>query len=123
MALTTQLSIVRGDTCAWSVAVTFNGAVFSLVGCTLRFTVKRSPKDSDADAVITRTSVGNGISITDAANGLAQIVLTPTHTANLQPLENYVWDLQVTTVSGQVYTPDGLRGKISVIADVSRTTP
>lgn len=124
MALTTNLTIVRGDSAAWSVAITLNGSAYSLFGASLRFTVKASPNDADVDAVIVRTTaLGDGIAITDANAGLARLTLGTTHTAALEPGKTYVWDLQITSAAGDVYTPDGLRGLVYVSADVSRTTP
>lgn len=123
MANTTQLSVIRGDTSSWNVAVTLNGEVYPLTGSSLRFTVKRSPNDPDSAAVITRTSATGGVTITDGAAGKARITLGPADTTTLDPGATYVWDFQITTSGGSVYTPDGLRGPFTVSADVSRTTP
>lgn len=72
--LNQRLTMVRGDNAAWQgIAVDpTNGLAKNITGCTITFYAKRSSTDDDSAALITKT-VGNGITILNAANGIFQV--------------------------------------------------
>ena len=105
-----QLKIDRGT--RYTIGVTFqkNGEAQSLVGATVRFTMKPDEWDSDANDTNApvRKDVTNGNS-----DGLAEIVILPADTATLEP-GNYVYDIKVDEQSnGQhIYKLD--EGKVKL---------
>lgn len=87
-----QLKINRGRTYRRTLdAFMIDGVVTSLVGATVRFTMKTAEYDDDMDdseAAITKN-------ITDGtAEGVAEILLTPADTAELEP-GKYFYDIVV----------------------------
>lgn len=115
------LSMTRGDTFAFNLAVTSAGAPFNLTGCSIRVTAKWDYANLDAAAVFTRT-IGSGVTVTNAAGGLATVVIAPSNTSTLpaNPVNLY-YDIQVTDGSSNVYTVNS--GILTVSPDVSITTP
>jgi len=80
----TPLSLTRGDTDFLDGTATKpDGTAQPLTGWTIRFIVKRRPGDPDNEAVITKTTADGGIQITDAAQGLYTVPITPADTAGL----------------------------------------
>jgi hypothetical protein len=114
--LNLQLTMVRGDTYSFDIAVLQNGAPFNLTGCTLLFTAKYNVRD--ASPFFQRSSVTGGITVTNATGGLATVAFTPSNTT---PLALHIYDLpydiQVTDGSGNIYTP--IRGILRVLPDVT----
>jgi len=111
----TPLEIIRGDTTQYT--ITFKdsvGAPIDISGWTIFLTVKGSIFDSDDKAVIKKD-----ITITDGSGGQAVITLLPTDTATLPPL-TYLYDIQVKTNTGEVYTV--LLGDFTIIGDVTVRT-
>lgn len=97
-----QLKISRGTT--YSINYTFqrNGVAASLVGATVRFTVKSTEYSADAndtDAAIVK-NITNG-----TADGSAVITINPTDTALLTPTK-YFYDIKVKLPDGEVYKTD-----------------
>ena len=83
-----------------------NYNVVDITGAKIMFTVKKNFYDADSLAVIQKTT-DDDITITDAANGVAQIRLTP---ADTDPATNtdldlttYVYDIQVQ-LHGNTFT-------------------
>lgn len=102
------LKISSGTTFPISVTFQRNGAPESLVGATVRFTVKSSEFSSDltdSDASI-KKNLTNG-----TAEGLIVITIDPEDTASLTP-GNYYYDIKVETASGDIYKID--EGKIKL---------
>lgn len=96
--LTNQnLDIYRGEDKSWGISVAIDGPV-DLTGAALAFTVRRTYTGT---ALVTKT-VGDGITVTDAANGQATLALVPDDTADLTIATHY-YDL-VLTLSGKSYT-------------------
>jgi hypothetical protein len=97
-----QLKINRGTTYTINVAFQRNGVAATLVGATVRFTVKSteySSDTSDSDAVITKN-------ITDGTSGgIATITIDPADTATLTP-GKYFYDTKVEDVDGNIYKLD-----------------
>jgi hypothetical protein len=111
----------RDRTFTFSLAVTQNGVAFNLTGASIRMTAKWQYSDPDASAVFALT-VGAGITVTNAAGGLATVTIAANKTAslpaNLVPL---VYDIQVTDASSNVWTVAD--GTLYVQPNVSITTP
>lgn len=103
------LPINRGTTFTIDVAYKKNGVPETLVGATVRFTVKTVEWDdnaTDSDATILKN-------ITDGtAEGLAVITIEPTDTALLDPDADYFYDIKVEEASGDIYKID--EGKIKL---------
>lgn len=104
----------RGD--SWSKSLTFsdaNGAV-DITGWTIFFTLKESPSDDDANALITKDVTSH----TDPTNGTTAIELDPTDL----DIESgrYHYDMQYKDSGGNVET--FLKGQFTVLTDVTRRT-
>ena len=86
-----NLKINRGTTYSRTVNYSVNGVPTSLVGATVRFTMKSTEYDTDATdstAVVTK-NVTNG-----TADGVAVIALNPSDTATITP-GKYFYDIKV----------------------------
>lgn len=97
-----QLKISSGTTFPISVTFQRNGVAETLVGATVRFTVKTSEHstdttDSDASIIKNLTS--------GTAEGLIVITILPEDTATLTP-GKYFYDIKVETATGDIYKID-----------------
>lgn len=111
--------IYRGDTPTFNVAVTWGGEVFPLTGCSMWFTAKYAYADDDADAVFQKT-IGDGITVTNAGCGEAEITLSSSDTSSLSSSKvMLVYDLQIRNAEGKIYTV--AYGNIVVLPDVTRS--
>lgn len=119
--LSVNLTVKRGDTSSFSLAVTQSGAVYNLTGASIRFTAKWNYTDADGSAVFTRT-IGSGITIVSAPNGTATITFSAANTSSLPayPVSLY-YDVQVTDGSSNIFTV--VDGILNVNPDVSVTSP
>lgn len=102
------LKINRGTTYAINVAYLRNGVPATLVGATVRFTMKSTEYDSDATdstAEILK-NVTSGTS-----DGLATITINPVDTATLIP-NNYYYDVKVENADNTIYKIDEGRVKL-----------
>lgn len=100
--MASSLKLTRGTTYTIGFAYQRNGTPASLVGATVRFTVKSSEYDSsttDATAVITKNVT------TGTAGGTATITINPTDTATLEP-GKYFYDIKVQEAGGSIYKCD-----------------
>lgn len=97
-----QLKINRGTTYTIGIIYKRNGEATSLVGATVRFTVKTEEWDdnmTDSDASILKN-------VTDGnAQGEATIIIDPEDTAELTP-EKYYYDIKVEQADGEIYKID-----------------
>jgi hypothetical protein len=115
-----DFTLSRGDTIKLNVAVTASGSVYSLVGSSMWFTAKYSYSDPDSSAVFQKT-IGSGITLTDAVNGKATVLILPTDTSGLANAKvMLVYDLQVKDASGNIYTV--ARGNLIFLPDVTLST-
>lgn len=109
-----------GDTVLFDLAITRDGLPVDLTGATLWFTAKRSPADVDADAVFQK-STGSGISVSDAAGGLARVTVAPTDTSTLSNTDQTLeCDVQLKEADGTVTTV--ARGQLILIPQITRAT-
>lgn len=103
------LKINRGTTYSIGVLYKRDGVPYTLVGATVRFTVKTTEYDenmTDSDAVILKN-------VTDGtAEGVATITLDPTDTATVDPDAEYYYDIKVEQANGEIYKID--EGKIKL---------
>lgn len=113
--LNLQLTMVRGDTYSFNIAITQDGDPFNLTGYTLTMTTKWNVRDTGN--VFQLTSPASGIVITDAVNGLATVTVSPSHTSSLPPhVVDLRYDIQASSGS-TIYTP--IRGILRVLPDVT----
>ena len=106
-----DLVVTRGDTMTVNVTMTTNGTTpIDITGRTYASMVRANYEDPTAAASFICT-------ITNAAAGQLQLVMSGASTALLEPF-NYYWDLQ-ETASGVVSTV--LAGAFVVLPDVTRS--
>ena len=86
--------LIRNRTAKFDIVATLNGSPWPLSGVTLKFAMKKSTGDRDADALAVK-SIGNGITIVDAAAGMARMQIDPVDTASLPAVgvTRIHWDL------------------------------
>jgi hypothetical protein len=114
-------TIIRNKQYVFNIAVTTDGTATNLTSGTLRMTAKYSYADADANAVFIKLAA-NGLVITNAAGGLATITIAPSDTSNLAEHRiDLVYDIQLTDSTPAVWCL--VRGKITVLPDVSTITP
>ncbi len=97
-----QLKINRGTTYTIGIIYKRNGVAETLVGATVRFTVKTTEWDTDmtdATAVLQKN-------VTDGnSSGEATITIDPIDTASLTP-DKYYYDIKVEQADGEIYKID-----------------
>lgn len=110
----------RGDDEEYEFTITVaDGGPFDLTDCDLAFTAKRLLTDPDSDAVIVKT-LGDGITVTDAENGEATLVIASADTVGLTVDRrglHFYYDIQVTESDGLISTP--IEGRLTVRSDVT----
>lgn len=117
---TGTIVLTRGDDYPQALALDRDdgsGDPWDLTGAVLRFVVKRSLADADADALIAHESGDGNLEIDDAAGGTGTHVLPAAETAALDP-GVYRYEYELTAADGTVATPE--RGKLVVRADARR---
>ncbi len=114
-----NLKVIRGDDKIFTVNISNkeNKTSTDLTGAVIVMTAKKRREDLDVDAVIS-LSVGNGITITDAAGGQFQVKI-PAADTNVLEVRNYFYDIQIDLASGDRQTP--LLGMLDVRGDITRT--
>lgn len=111
-----QLKINRGTTYSLTLNYKKNGVAETLVGATVRFTVKTSEYDSSTDdstASITKNITSGN------SSGVATITLDPADTATLTP-GKYYYDIKVEEADGDIYKVD--EGTIKLDASPTNRT-
>lgn len=97
-----QLKINRGTTYTIGIVYKRNGEATTLVGATVRFTVKDVEWDddmTDASAVVQKN-------VTDGnSSGEATITIDPADTDTLEPAK-YYYDIKVEQADGEIYKID-----------------
>lgn len=97
-----QLKINRGTTYTIAFSYQRNGAAETLVGATVRFTVKAAEYDTDTDD--SDATLSKDITSGDSA-GAATITINPADTAQLTP-GKYYYDIKVKQADGAIYKVD-----------------
>lgn len=84
------MEVINGRTHVFSLAVKDNaGAAVNLTGKTLKFSVKRNARDTDANAVMVLSTPGSGIAVVSAANGTATLTIAPANTSGLENFDQF----------------------------------
>lgn len=97
-----RLKINRGTTYTRTLNYKVDGVATTLVGATVRFTMKSSEYDTDT----TDATAAVSKDVTDGdSNGVANIVLAPADTATLEP-GDYFYDIKVEDAGLNVYKVD-----------------
>lgn len=91
-------TFVAGDDVVLEITATdSDGDAVDITACTINFEMQRNVTDSEV--VISKSTV-DGITITDGTNGVMQVVLTNTDTADLSG--TYYYEIKVTDLSGYI---------------------
>ena len=99
-----NFAITRGDTVEFSASITLGGVALNITGASLWFTAKKQFIDADEDAVFQKT-IGDGITVTNAASGLITIAIDPEDTEELSNVKTQLqYDLQMKDSEDKVYT-------------------
>jgi hypothetical protein len=114
----------RGDSLTWTFTIPEN-----ITGWTPRWVLKpvaNWPSTLDAAATIVATTGGQGLVSTPGASSTVDLTVLASVTAAWEP-GVYVWDLQLTngtSVRTVEWDTDGNTvGTLTIVADVTRTTP
>lgn len=101
-----NLGMVRGDSLVKDIEVSLNGAPLDITLDRFSFTAKRSTEDTDAEAVIRKSTATTGFTVTNALLGQLQLRLLPADTLGLSGLVPTVlyYDLQIVRANGDVFT-------------------
>lgn len=120
MARSFSFARKRGDTISIALTISRNGSAIDLTGATIWFTAKEAVEDADVDAVFQKTTA-DGITIDDAPNGRATVVIEPADTAALgdDPV-TLLCDVQVEEADGTTSTV--AEGVLRITPDVTRAT-
>lgn len=109
--------IQQGDDETLSITVTNpDGTPYNLTGLPLRFVAKRSLLLRDDQGEIVKT-IGSGITVTNAAGGLAEVAIAGSDTRAINAPAFLYWDLQIKQ-GGKNYTL--AKGRVPVLADVGK---
>lgn len=116
-----NFTIVRNRTAKFDIAATLSGVAWQLTGRTLKFALKLHAGDTDAAALAVKT-IGSGITVTDAPNGLARVQINPADTTALTVgvQTKVYWDL--VGIDGTDWW-ELARGVMFVQSDVVHTLP
>jgi hypothetical protein len=106
----TELAMTRGDDVTFALPMLED--VSEARG--IAFTVKRSTRDEDIEALI-RKDLGAGVAV-DGSD--VNVTIASGDTRDLAAPVVFVWDLQVTDASGLTHTPAG--GTLRIVDDVTR---
>lgn len=126
----TILRQFRGDRLTWEFTLKRAGAVLDLTGATVTFTARKGDATGVKGYDYTKTQGGAGsaaITFPNPGYAVGRVDVTPVlgDSQALIPGQYYVWDLQVTLVSGLVLTyprdaaGNPAIGELQVVADAS----
>lgn len=108
-----SITVIRGDTPTITVVVKDStGTVVDLTNYIMKFTVKRSTADTDANAVISRT-----MTVSTPTNGTGVVQLNTTNT-DLPP-RKYYYDVQINNSTTDVHTVIG-PATFEIVDDVTK---
>lgn len=97
----TKFKRTRGDTIALPLTLRSPDslAAFNPAGHVLIFTLKRSPDDTDANALVQKISTAGGFTTIDSPAGKIEVELVPSDTANLDVETSFVFDVQAQSIA------------------------
>jgi len=120
--MSVRLSMRRGDTASWTIAVSVGGVATDLTGGKLTFTAKLLVSDADP-GVAQKTwiaGVGSGLVVADPSSGLATLTLASVDTSSLPDVPtSLIWDLQWEPAAGGKFT--AADGTLLVVPDITRS--
>lgn len=126
-AVTTNLSLVRGDTDTLTITVSNLGAQGLNAYSDIRFTAKRDLGDADTLAIISkRLNVNNGITITTDGNattpGVLAVSIAPADTQGLPSGYTIAlaYDVRLYDAQGDAYTV--AQGMLTVMPTATQAT-
>lgn len=109
-----QIKRVRGDSNPLKITLeNMEGNPVDLTGSTVFFTVKRNMQDTDANALIAKSTTTH----TSAVDGETQITLTTTDT---DITGTFYYDVQVKNSDGEIFSV--IADKIIFVDDVTKRT-
>lgn len=125
-----EITVYRGDT--WSISLTGLGAITGYTD--VWFTVKNSPTETDAEALVqvsqtvglerlngaAGTAAQGSLVVDDASAGNITITVAAAASAQIATAENLVYDVQWKTATGLIHTLTA--NVINVSGDVTRAT-
>lgn len=119
--LNANISMIRGDTYPFQMAIILDSLAVNLTGCLLEFTAKWRVTDTDNQAVIQLTSAtSGGIIIDDPINGLATVTIGATNTLALPYHKvELLYDVRLTDTLGKIHTV--LYGTLTVRPNITQT--
>jgi hypothetical protein len=94
-----------------------DGAAVNLAGATIKWSMKETD-DEDATALITKSTGGAGVTVTNAAAGIFQVEIADTDTEDLA-VGKYVHEATITTSGGRIISltdQDGDAGYVLLVA-------
>ena len=114
-----RLSLVRGDSQTYSIKFQDGsaGTVYNIKNWVVYFTLKTNSSLPDSQASLQKI-VTTFSDTTSGTTGIAEIVLEPADTKDLEPGE-YDFDIQVLTAASKNYTV--MKGKFDLEYDVTNS--
>lgn len=119
-----DLTIPLGDDYRFRITVTLKatGLPANLTGYQkFWFTAKRSWSDADLAAILAKDSDGNGVTVSDALNGIVEIRLNAADTAALPNRRQKLYgELQMKDGTGFLESP--VRGMLNLLPQLTQAT-
>lgn len=101
-----QMNIAKGQLSTFNIVVARNGLAVNLTGASLQY---KAHNTSPSGPVVISKSIGSGIVVTDAPNGLAKLTIDAADTANLAVEELFLYfELILDDGLGPDVVDDGL---------------
>ena len=108
----TALSFPFGTTALFD--LTFkrsDGSAIDLTGASMAFMLFLGSYDAESAALVTKT-IGSGITLIDAVNGLARLQLNPADTSGLDASRKYRFRCRTTLASGEIFVATAHQGTL-----------
>lgn len=102
-----DISLTRGDSLSMKINIIQDGAAYTPdEGDVIRFAMKHRYTDSDSNVLINKT----------VPHDTMTLAIEPSDTKDLKMGTTYVYDVQITTADGDVYT--FIKGKFTLTEEV-----
>lgn len=117
---TFPISPYRGDTWLKKITIVGDGNPVDITGWKFTLTLKSNIIDTDAHAALQFSTIAGSLDVDDASHGIVWLVIDADITYNISP-GIYYYDIQIIDLSipPRVQTFDA--GRITVLADITRT--